>query len=133
MPGSPLWNISQLRQAASNDGPPTGASRGKGEVERRADRRYPINAELAYRITNRRRVITSGCGRTIDISSRGLLFESQIPLPRGLRIEVSIIWPTLPAGSSRLELLAEGRTVRTQQNCTAVQIKRYSFRQQPAI
>ena len=98
--------------------------------ERRSDRRYPISADLQYRITNRRKVIETGSGRTVDISSNGVLFETRLPLPRGLKIELRILWPVVSAGSPRLELHAEGRTVRTQQNRTAVQIQKYAFQSQ---
>ena len=99
-------------------------------MERRADRRYPISADLQYRITNRRKVIEIGSGRTIDISSTGVLFESRVPLPRGLKIELRIMWPVVAGDSPKLELHAEGRTVRAQENCTAVRIEKYTFQSQ---
>lgn len=97
-----------------------------GRSERRATRRYPISSDLYYRILHRKKVIECGRGRTIDISSTGLLFESNLTLPRGLKIEICIDWPAL---SDRLELCAEGRIVRGKKNCTAVRIRKYSFRE----
>jgi hypothetical protein len=115
-------------QAAPGDGQGTGTSREPRTPDRRSDRRYPINAEVRYCITNRQRVIQTGYGRIIDISSAGVLFESGLALPRGLKIELSIAWPALSSTSSKLELHAEGRTVRAEHNRTAAQIHRYTFR-----
>ena len=97
-----------------------------GRSERRANRRYPITADLCYRILNRKKVIESGRGRTIDVSSTGVLFEAPLTLPRGLKIEICIDWPAL---SDRLELFAEGRIVRGRKNYTAVHIRKFSFRE----
>ena len=124
------WDISRLFHAGAGGSPGGISAQGVARTDRRSDRRYPISADLQYRITNRRKVIESGSGRTIDISSTGILFESRLPLPRGLKIELKILWPVLTAGSPRMELHAEGRTVRAQQNCTAVQIQKYAFQSQ---
>jgi hypothetical protein len=124
----PSWDLSRLWQAARADNQRSGPVSGGRREERRSDRRYPIEADLEYRITNRKRVIKTGSGRTVDISSNGILFESNLSLPRGLKIELSINWPALPATTSRIELLAEGRTVRGERNLTAVQIQKYMFR-----
>ena len=121
-------DFSRFRRAARTK--PSGEQAHSGD--RRADRRYPINAALKYRITYRRKVIGTGPGRTIDMSSTGMLFESTSALPRGLKIEIWINWPALPAFNNRLELHAEGRTVRAQDNCTAVHIQKYTFRGQPS-
>jgi hypothetical protein len=104
----------------------------QGPPDRRADRRYPIAAELEYRIINRGNVVKIGLGRTIDISSAGVLFESEIALPRGLKVELIISWPSLPTTSKRIEIRAEGRTVRADHKCTAVRIYKYTFRGAPA-
>ena len=126
---NPFWDISET---AANDRSVVDTPH-RQRVDRRADRRYPINAKVEYRIANRRKVIETGYGRTIDISTTGVLFESRIPIPRGLKIVLIITWPASSPGASRLELHAEGRTVRTVYDCTAVQIQRCTFRrQQPA-
>jgi hypothetical protein len=97
-------------------------------AERRATRRYSIEAKLEYRITRQDAVLQRGRGFTVNISSSGVLFECQLPLPVGRKVEVSILWPAHKNSANRLELFAEGRIVRSEQNQVAVQIKRYEFR-----
>ena len=117
----------QMRQAQPGDGQRGGSTKDRKE-DRRSDRRYPITAELEYRIISRRNLVKIGSGRTLDISSTGVLFESAIALPRGLRIELKINWPALPSTTNRIEIRAEGRTVRATNNCTAVRIQKYTIR-----
>jgi len=123
-------DISRAQREASNKPQAGETSRSNRKPERRAHRRYSITAELEYRITKRQKLIVQGRGQTIDISSTGVLFEAPLPLPLGLKIEVVITWPARPTNLHRLELHAEGYTVRTERNCTAVLIKRYAFRGQ---
>jgi hypothetical protein len=108
-----------------------GTSHGSQSPERRSHRRYAIVAELQYRVMQRSRVMEEGSGHTVDISSDGVLFEALVALPPGLAIEVSIIWPAGGTKTKRLELHAQGYTVRAQRNCTAVHLSHYAFRELP--
>ena len=104
-------------------------SRSTRKLERRATRRYSISTKLEYRITRQQTVLHQGYGHTINISSTGVLFECPRPLPVGRRVEVAILWPAHSDGIKRLELFAEGRIVRTEQNLAAIHIRRYAFRE----
>jgi hypothetical protein len=97
-------------------------------IYRRVDRRYPIDAELEYKLIHGRNVFQTGEGRTINVSSSGILFESRRALPPGMEIELSIAWPARLGDAVALKLCVCGRTVRAQDNCTAVQIQRHTFR-----
>jgi hypothetical protein len=97
-------------------------------IYRRVDRRYPIDAELEYKLIHDRNVFETGRGKTINVSSSGILFESERALPPGMQIELSIAWPARLADAVALKLCVSGRTVRAQDNCTAVQIQRHTFR-----
>ena len=57
--------------------------------ERRSDRRYDINLNVRWKLIRRRRVLESGTGKTVDVSSGGLLIEIDRDLPSGLNIELS--------------------------------------------
>lgn len=103
---------------------------GNSRADRRSDRRYPVSAKLEYHIRGHKTLTETGYGRTIDISNAGVLFESGIPLPRGLKVELQIHWPVAGANSNQVQLYAEGRTVRAQRNCTAVKILKYNFTSQ---
>jgi hypothetical protein len=95
--------------------------------DRREDRRYPIELELRYKVMARSRDPLQGQGRTLNMSSGGILFGGDQSLPTGAFIEVSINWPVLLQGSCPLSLLVVGRVVRSENNRVAVRMKRYEF------
>ena len=96
--------------------------------DRRLEDRYPLEVELEYQLIRRRRVVETGSGKTVNFSSCGILFESQHALPAGMDIELSMAWPARLGGSVALTLWVSGRTVRSQDKCTAVEILRHVFR-----
>ncbi|MGO9255652.1 MAG: PilZ domain-containing protein [Bryobacteraceae bacterium] len=95
--------------------------------DRRVNIRYPLALGLKYVLTRGRRA-AQGQGFTVNLSRGGVLFESPDPLPVGLRVELRIAWPVSLNGLKGLNLWAQGRTVRTEGQCTAVQILHYEFR-----
>src|SRR5437868_530520 len=80
--------------------------------DRRTDRRYDITLELRWKLVRRRRVLDTGTGTTLDLSSGGILFESERQLPAGAHIELSISWPVLLHNVAPLQLVVMGRVVR---------------------
>jgi hypothetical protein len=97
-------------------------------IQRRVDRRYPIDAALEYKLIQDRQVFETGHGKTINVSSSGILFESQRALPPGMEIELSIAWPARISDTVAMKLCVSGRTVRAQDNCTAVKILQHTLR-----
>lgn len=95
--------------------------------ERRSDRRSLLRAELAYRVIRHGRAIARGRGHTVNVSGGGILFESELHLPAGMRVELCVTWPARRNHTIRVELWAAGRIVRTQGNRTAVSIARQEF------
>jgi hypothetical protein len=73
-------------------------------------------------------MVVTGVGRTVNISSGGVLVDTASSLPRGMEIELSIAWPASLNGVAALKLHVVGQTVRTQGNRTAIVIRRYEFR-----
>jgi hypothetical protein len=98
--------------------------------ERRGNDRYPIVRDVRYKIISGRGEPDSGLGKTVDVSSRGVLFTSQKPLPPGKRVELSISWPAQLDGKCALKLVARGRITRCRGNHVAVEIDKYEFRTQ---
>jgi hypothetical protein len=96
--------------------------------DRRATSRYPISADLEYRLIRHKKIVQTGSGRTVNFSSTGLLFESARPLLPGMRIEVTVVWPARLHDVSLLNLCINGKTVRTSGKLTAVRIMSYDFR-----
>jgi len=95
--------------------------------DRRQDRRYEINLELRWKLIRRRKIRDSGVGRTIDLSSGGIFFDAQRPLPVGLNVELSIAWPILLHNSSPLQLLVSGKIVRVSGTRVGVRMTQHEF------
>ena len=98
-----------------------------GNTERRRSSRFPIEREVRYKTLNQRAEILAGNGRTLNISSSGVLFTSDHDLPVGTRLEVSISWPAQLNEKCLLNLVARGRVIRHTKGQLALQIQQYEF------
>ena len=101
-----------------------------GVSERRANDRFPIIRDVRYKLVSGRGAPESGMGHTVDVSSRGVLFTAENPLPPGKRVELSISWPAQLDGKCALKLVARGKIVRCRGKQVAVEINKYEFRTQ---
>jgi len=101
-----------------------------GNTERRRSSRFPIERQVRYKTLNQRAEILAGNGRTLNISSSGVLFTSDHDLPVGTRLEVSISWPAQLNEKCLLNLVARGRVIRHSKGQLALQIQQYEFRTQ---
>ncbi len=101
-----------------------------GVSERRANDRFPIVRDVKYKLMGGRGVPESGVGQTVDVSSRGVLFTAENPLPPGKRVELAISWPAQLDGKCALKLVARGKIVRCRGKQVAVAIDKYEFRTQ---
>jgi hypothetical protein len=99
-------------------------------AERRRSSRFPIERDLRYKTLNQRSEILAGNGKTLNISSSGVLFTSDHDLPVGTRLEVSISWPAQLNEKCLLNLVARGRVTRHTKGQLALQIQQYEFRTQ---
>ena len=95
--------------------------------DRRLQRRYPVELDLEYRVTHGGKVVSSGSGRTANMSSGGLLFRAMGEAPNGRSVELSIRWPAVLGNEPFLELCVFGRIVRNDSNGIAVLMSRYNF------
>jgi hypothetical protein len=107
-------------------------SSGRGD-ERREDRRYPVTIPLEYRVygvaeNGTNEVRQTGSGRTLNMSSGGVVFEADRPLREGLDADLSIAWPASLSKSVGLTLRVRGRIVRAEQNRIALTMTHYEFR-----
>ena len=96
--------------------------------ERRLVCRYPVRMELEYRLITGGETIGTGRGRTVNISSRGILFESEKALPQQMIIQLCVDWLGRPSSNVNVELHVAGWTVRQNGNLTAVAIDSHEFR-----
>lgn len=106
------------------EGPPVGTT------ERRRSSRFPIEREVRYKTLNQRSEALTGIGKTLNISSSGILFTTEHDLPVGTRLEVSISWPAQLNDRCLLNLVARGRVTRLSKGQLALQIQQYEFRTQ---
>lgn len=100
----------------------------KPEPERRASDRFPIERDVRFKVLSKKRPEEAGSGKTINISSTGVLFTTDRYLIPGRRLELSISWPAQLNDKCPLKLAARGRLVRTEQGRAAMEIQQYEFR-----
>ncbi|MGH9639805.1 MAG: PilZ domain-containing protein, partial [Bryobacteraceae bacterium] len=104
-----------------------------GTTERRRSSRFPIEREVRYKTLNQRVETQTGIGKTLNISSSGVLFTTEHDLPVGTRLEVSISWPAQLNDRCMLNLVARGRVTRNNKGQLALQIQQYEFRTQSRL
>ena len=96
--------------------------------DRRRDKRYDLELDLRWKLIRRRRLLESGEGRTLDVSSGGILFDAGRPLPAGLNVELSLAWPVMLHSVAPLQLLVFGKIVRSEGRRTAIRMVQHEFR-----
>lgn len=105
-----------------------GNSGESANIERRAARRFPIALQLQYRAFRNAELLHEGSGRTMNMSSGGILFHADVHLEPGLRLELSIAWPVPDERGPHMQLLGAGEVVRIQETDAAIRIRRHEFR-----
>jgi hypothetical protein len=101
-------------------------------AERRSKVRYPLELNLRYRYFAGGS-LRFGAGRTVDVSSGGVLVAStRIISPQELivgdEVEMSIEWPPMLDGRISLQLFAVGSIARRRPFDFAVSFERYQLR-----
>jgi len=96
-------------------------------LERRSKIRYPVSLSVKYRTVGRSNRI-SGVGRTLNMSSGGLLIAADQRTELGAKIELNVEWPSLLDGTIPLQLVAVGRVVRCLESGFALSFTQYQFR-----
>jgi len=100
----------------------------KENNDRRGADRFPIEREVRYKVLNRKNADEVGFGKTINMSSNGVLFTTDQYLLPGRRLELSISWPAQLNSTVALKLVARGRVVRCEAGRAAIEIHQYEFR-----
>lgn len=99
-------------------------------VERRHKKRFPIVMGLRYQVLRGAATLHSGSGRTVNVSSAGVLFQqsdNSISLEPGLGLEVTMEMPTKRNGRP-VEFKVVGSVVRSESGgFTAVGITKYEL------
>lgn len=98
------------------------------ENDRRQSDRFPIERDVRYKVLSKRTSEEGGEGKTLNMSSAGVLFTSGETLVPGKRMELSITWPAQLNNKCALRLVARGRVVRSLNGTAAIEIQQYEFR-----
>lgn len=96
--------------------------------ERRISNRVPIDQPAVVQVRDRDGAKETHTIQTVDMSSKGLLFECEHEFPIGKRLEVSVLWPVKLDNGCDLKLWAVGRVVRRDGKRTAVAIEKQELR-----
>lgn len=99
----------------------------RGDDRRQSDR-FPIEREVRYKVLSKRLGDEAGAGKTLNMSSSGVLFTTDQMLIPGKRLELAISWPAQLNNKCALKLVARGRVVRCDRGQAAVEIQQYEFR-----
>jgi hypothetical protein len=97
-------------------------------TDRRVSNRLPIEREVRYKVLGKQKVACTGSGKTVNMSSRGVLFTTESGLPEGARVEIAVSWPAQLNGATPLKLVATGVLVRSDERQAAISIQSYEFK-----
>ena len=111
-----MFDLLQHVQANSSD-----------QSDRRAATRFPIERPVSYKYARGRAWSEANLGKTMNISSTGILFSGDCPLIPGKRLQIAISWPVQLDGKCGLKLVASGNVVRCSGNIVAAKIEKYDF------
>ncbi|MBV9507914.1 MAG: PilZ domain-containing protein [Acidobacteriia bacterium] len=95
--------------------------------DRRINQRYPIQADLEYRIIQKGEVVLAGAGRSVDVSTGGILFEAPADLTLGAELEISLAWPARLHDSVAINLCVSGKVTRSDGARHAATIEEHEF------
>jgi hypothetical protein len=96
--------------------------------DRRDGIRFPVNGKLRWTALDGKDSSLAGKGETVDFSSSGRSFRSDVPLSPGCRLELSVDWPAQLAGRVPMEVMAAGKVVRADGCFLCVTIDRMESR-----
>ena len=96
------------------------------EPDQRARLRFPLALPLTYRSVSPEG--RAGAGRTLNVSSGGVLFTAAPELSVGMTLELTIEWPVLLEGSVPLQMRLFGTTLRANADQVVLRIDKHEFR-----
>ena len=100
--------------------------RSGADLDRRRNIRFPLEMELTYHA--RTKPTPWSLGRSVNISSSGVLIRTDEILIQGVKIRIALRWPNLLDNRVPLQLVAKGRVVWAGQGYAAVEFFRSEFK-----
>jgi len=95
---------------------------------RRAPFEFPVTLDIQFRVSAGPCPVEQGVGRTIFISSREIVFETDQRLPRGSELEARIAWPIPLDQETGLQLVATLLVTDVTGRQITAAIRSYQFR-----
>lgn len=126
--GRPEPSVSMPETHAAH---PQGTSRPEGK-DRRASQRFPLQLAVRYRLIGTRTPSRWTVAQSVNISSSGILFQSDEDIPLGQGIEAFVAWPVALDNRVPLKLAVKGPVVRCEGHYAAVRFERYEFKTRSA-
>jgi hypothetical protein len=103
--------------------------RAEAADDRRASKRLPIERDVRYKLLGGKKSVKPvGLGKTVNMSSGGVLFTTESPLLEGGRVELAVSWPAQLNQTLQLKFVALGYLVRSDETHAAISIERYEFK-----
>ena len=96
--------------------------------ERRIAQRFPMELRVRYTVMHGMERGETGVGKTVNISSAGVLFETDCHLVPDHAVEIAINWPARLNNNCALRLIARGRVIRSAQGKAVLRIHKSEFR-----
>ena len=97
------------------------------DADRRKSKRLPVEREVRYKVVDGPKDFC-GSGKTINMSSGGVLFTTEYTLSERQFIELAVSWPAKLNDAIPLQLVALGHVVRAEETQAAITIERYKFK-----
>lgn len=122
-------DLSSLRRAVAgilNSG--EGEKADPNGADRRTNARFPCRLAVSYQALEHPFFSGVATSETLNISSKGVLFSTDVALEPGQLLQVSVDWPARLENQVPLKLVAEGRIVRNLNGLAAMRIDKYEFR-----
>lgn len=88
---------------------------------------YPIQLDLRYKTLNPNSIV-AGTGKTLEISSTGIVFTADGPIEPGTKLELSMAWPAVLDDRVALQLVSEVKITGREGQTLRADIWKYHFR-----
>ncbi len=88
---------------------------------------YPIQLDLRYKALNPNSTV-AGTGKTLEISSTGIVFTADGPIDPGTKLELSMAWPAVLDNHVALQLVSEVKITGREGQTLRADIWKYYFR-----
>lgn len=97
-------------------------------TEKRTNLRFPMERDCRFRVIAPNRRLPEATGKTLNLSSKGMLLSVDRTVAVGSSLEVVVHWPVQISEQCRLKMVARARVLRSTGTEAAVEIESYEFR-----